>query len=187
MNNIHSTIHEMHFNSRPSARGDEKIISALEKKVISIHAPPRGATPTRTAASGRPEYFNSRPSARGDRFGCGLNSGHRYFNSRPSARGDRAPDEYVFASDNFNSRPSARGDLATLATPSRAAFAFQFTPLREGRLVPSLARYCGLIFQFTPLREGRRKCTPNSCYSVRFQFTPLREGRQNGGAGNTGI
>ena len=66
MNNIHSTIHEMHFNSRPSARGDEKIISALEKKVISIHAPPRGATPTRTAASGRPEYFNSRPSARGD-------------------------------------------------------------------------------------------------------------------------
>ena len=200
MNNIHSTIHEMHFNSRPSARGDEKIISALEKKVISIHAPPRGATPTRTAASGRPEYFNSRPSARGDRFGCGLNSGHRYFNSRPSARGDRAPDEYVFASDNFNSRPSARGDLATLATPSRAAFAFQFTPLREGRqhqrrrvkrvhlisihapprgataVRPAPARPAK-HFNSRPSARGDRKGHAHGNIGV-FQFTPLREGRR---------
>ena len=60
-------VHLHDFNSRPSARGDEKIISALEKKVISIHAPPRGATRGLEMESGRrEEYFNSRPSARGD-------------------------------------------------------------------------------------------------------------------------
>ena len=32
------------FNSRPSARGDEKIAKKCEKGLISIHAPPRGAT-----------------------------------------------------------------------------------------------------------------------------------------------
>ena len=39
----------MHFNSRPSARGDAAMadISAIGK--ISIHAPPRGATFRRTA------------------------------------------------------------------------------------------------------------------------------------------
>ena len=34
--------------------------------IISIHAPPRGATMIATFASIRNAYFNSRPSARGD-------------------------------------------------------------------------------------------------------------------------
>ena len=33
---------------------------------ISIHAPPRGATIAAEATTVRPYYFNSRPSARGD-------------------------------------------------------------------------------------------------------------------------
>ena len=32
------------FNSRPSARGDKKLAENLKKGIISIHAPPRGAT-----------------------------------------------------------------------------------------------------------------------------------------------
>ena len=32
------------FNSRPSARGDHKIVALLALSDISIHAPPRGAT-----------------------------------------------------------------------------------------------------------------------------------------------
>ena len=77
-----------HFNSRPSARGDVCKSQRRERKSISIHAPPRGATfadsanaerlvisihaPPRGATAGRqagaysPDYFNSRPSARGD-------------------------------------------------------------------------------------------------------------------------
>ena len=35
---------KLYFNSRPSARGDEKNVKAQKKQLISIHAPPRGAT-----------------------------------------------------------------------------------------------------------------------------------------------
>ena len=56
--------------------------------MISIHAPPRGATRSLYRALALSAYFNSRPSARGDKhlknFFCVLS----YFNSRPSARGD---------------------------------------------------------------------------------------------------
>ena len=55
-----------YFNSRPSARGDMIAIFNRQKFVISIHAPPRGATYTVPARHLRRRYFNSRPSARGD-------------------------------------------------------------------------------------------------------------------------
>ena len=36
---------QAHFNSRPSARGDlTSDFANIERKIISIHAPPRGAT-----------------------------------------------------------------------------------------------------------------------------------------------
>ena len=56
-----------HFNSRPSARGDERLLwTDLLRKRISIHAPPRGATRNGRAAASMMVDFNSRPSARGD-------------------------------------------------------------------------------------------------------------------------
>ena len=123
-----------HFNSRPSARGDgtTTLFAASTCRifqftplregrlyidflvymivVISIHAPPRGATqwlltiwswgnisihaPPRGATAMvvdnlvMGKYFNSRPSARGDVAGLSLTAPRTYFNSRPSARGD---------------------------------------------------------------------------------------------------
>ena len=81
--------------------------------LISIHAPPRGATGTGRITSLTRMYFNSRPSARGDVLSRGFTksmiisihapprgaTGHLpsriprrfYFNSRPSARGDTPP------------------------------------------------------------------------------------------------
>ena len=79
-----------YFNSRPSARGDAhsaavRCFSAAfqftplregrpknaaqtgKELMISIHAPPRGATANNTS-SGSTKDFNSRPSARGDRM-----------------------------------------------------------------------------------------------------------------------
>ncbi len=56
-----------YFNSRPSARGDEKMVTGYEHKVyISIHAPPRGATTKHSKIRLPRTHFNSRPSARGD-------------------------------------------------------------------------------------------------------------------------
>ena len=121
------------FNSRPSARGDAlKWTDTLEIKLfqftplregrrlacmgqgatrlISIHAPPRGATYRYHAFSSMPFHFNSRPSARGDE----------------GAADDEEP------LTDFNSRPSARGDQFK-ETKSGFDSLFQFTPLREGR------------------------------------------------------
>ena len=106
-----------YFNSRPSARGDEKGWGKKRAYSISIHAPPRGATK------------NSM-----------LLGVWRYFNSRPSARGDGACNLFSWKRTHFNSRPSARGDNSRRSIQSGNE-AFQFTPLREGR--PS--RICGIL------------------------------------------
>mgnify|MGYP007084584875 CR=1 FL=1 len=110
--------------------------------MISIHAPPRGATIPPPVVYRWIKYFNSRPSARGDGFSFSFPSLRQHFNSRPSARGDRADLRSNQRGDgDFNSRPSARGDRierTALLLPGR----FQFTPLREGR-PPSPQVYAG--------------------------------------------
>ena len=54
------------FNSRPSARGDQRFRHRAGGRDISIHAPPRGATARERRGRNAPHNFNSRPSARGD-------------------------------------------------------------------------------------------------------------------------
>ena len=122
----------MHFNSRPSARGDTLLALWRFSVHISIHAPPRGATmPSCLHASSRP-YFNSRPSARGDEgvtpdgqtleisihapprgatvswWGAGMKA--IIFQFTPLREGRRDCDEAGGHVGHFNSRPSARGD-----------------------------------------------------------------------------
>ena len=100
----------LHFNSRPSARGDMATFVRLPPvSSISIHAPPRGATPTPPAKS---------PAA-------------RYFNSRPSARGDTSNVSGVTVLDISIHAPP-RGATPALRK-GRKTCRFQFTPLREGR------------------------------------------------------
>ena len=102
--------------------------------MISIHAPPRGATRRKARTAAPTRYFNSRPSARGDKIPghnhrvtipfqfTPLREGRHhqpisiistisYFNSRPSARGDRPAPSADQHHQHFNSRPSARGDM----------------------------------------------------------------------------
>ena len=59
--------------------------------IISIHAPPRGATEWFRGVPPARGHFNSRPSARGDAMQTAASSRHSNFNSRPSARGDLVP------------------------------------------------------------------------------------------------
>ena len=98
----------IHAPPRGATRLDAQIPHRL---LISIHAPPRGATLTTKHMAYRRKYFNSRPSARGDLL-------------------------------RYNQ----------IATPD----VFQFTPLREGRHFRGMTEHCIFAFQFTPLREGRR-------------------------------
>ncbi len=144
--------------------------------MISIHAPPRGATSISVEIAwsrlfqftplreGRLSFFSSpktslyisihAPPRGATKHLCGALCAGLYFNSRPSARGD------------------IRGCVY------RGIELFQFTPLREGRPFYAMQIMLGNKFQFTPLREGRHSSIVGmKCWSP-FQFTPLREGRQ---------
>ena len=120
-----------YFNSRPSARGDLKALNVPDEAIISIHAPPRGAT-----AENGAKYV---------KMG---------FQFTPLREGRLPPALARATRSYFNSRPSARGD------PVRADAAIN-----------------GVLFQFTPLREGRHRRRSRDGSPVLFQFTPLREGR----------
>ena len=102
-----------HFNSRPSARGDALSVTWRTCSIISIHAPPRGATDWLERAAAALAYFNSRPSARGDWRTKRRRKQNVAFQFTPLREG-RPTDEQ----------------------PPRAATTFQFTPLREGRPRP---------------------------------------------------
>ena len=105
-----------HFNSRPSARGDDG-----ERVRFAAWC-----------------YFNSRPSARGDSHFPSSTTERGVFQFTPLREGRLNAVQYEHSQDYFNSRPSARGDIIidSLACPIHL---FQFTPLREGRPSPSPA------------------------------------------------
>ena len=128
---------------------------------ISIHAPPRGATPE----SGKH---------------CQL---ERDFNSRPSARGDCARTRRHTEITHFNSRPSARGD-PKFGRCYDERILFQFTPLREGRLYVWTSLATPVEFQFTPLREGRlSKARLATAWHPYFNSRPSARGDAGGSAG----
>ena len=164
-----------YFNSRPSARGDPKEGKGMSGFVISIHAPPRGATaqafallaavlqfqftPLREGRRRRrctpqsPRYFNSRPSARGD-CPCSSHTAHsvRYFNSRPSARGDRLCTSHKRQLFYFNSRPSARGDDTPAPRPGSRAISIHAPP--RGATPTSSHSSLGINFNSRPSARG---------------------------------
>ena len=189
-----------HFNSRPSARGDASARNVPRKPLISIHAPPRGATkgnviaderyiisihaPPRGATATRrgfltPVLFQFTPLREGRRLaGSPCDVSRHHFNSRPSARGDDGERVRFAAWCYFNSRPSARGDSHFPSSTTERGV-FQFTPLREGRHYHRLA--CvphPLISIHAPPRGATQPIPSHAREVLRFQFTPLREGRR---------
>ena len=154
--------------------------SALSKPInlgkISIHAPPRGAT-RRSQGTIPYALFQFTPLREGRRVRNFIKQRRRvYFNSRPSARGDG------------------------IAAPALLLAEFQFTPLREGRrpvvhlqFLPfynfnsrpsargdrrEAILFLRLIhFNSRPSARGDNDGTIATAAANVFQFTPLREGR----------
>ena len=177
---------------RPSALAKAQIL-----KAISIHAPPRGATPSRCRNESRGSRFQFTPLREGRHRLDGeegsiyifqftpLREGRLpstraaittfYFNSRPSARGDELLIRHYIRVTYFNSRPSARGDVRTWSNWDGTSISIHAPP--RGATVCYGRIYYEIVFQFTPLREGRLcvRCYVPACRI--FQFTPLREGR----------
>ena len=163
-------------------------------RIISIHAPPRGATCIVAGRSCTKPDFNSRPSARGDKAcllaslisihapprgatllrGGLLRGGLISIHAPP--RGATAAAPRLRAEANyFNSRPSARGDRKADAD-ALAADLFQFTPLREGRRGTKMKISIKKISIHAPPRGATRRQVLHFPHLL-FQFTPLREGR----------
>ena len=126
-----------------------------QRWLISIHAPPRGATRRRRLGSAGKLYFNSRPSARGDARDCG-EAGHVCW--------------------HFNSRPSARGDTSN-SERRKTMSIFQFTPLREGRR-SGIVTLRGITNDFNsrPSARGDRWCTHRYCLPCNFNSRPSARG-----------
>ena len=144
---------------------------------ISIHAPPRGATAT-AASTETPSRFQFTPLREGRRASGETSNGAENFNSRPSARGDGQQGYLGLHQGYFNSRPSARGDKSC---PNRTATSslFQFTPLREGRHPLHECNTEGIFISIhAPPRGATCEAAPQHRYLFLFQFTPLREGRR---------
>ena len=187
------------FNSRPSARGDPPRHGRRHADLISIHAPPRGATCNAAVRELATIYFNSRPSARGDPALVEAGVAVRAISIHAPPRG--ATDEWLARRNrlhHFNSRPSARGDhYDTLQVTILSTF--QFTPLREGRQGNHHEVCLPAHFNSRPSARGDESwdemledtdisihAPPRGATAVpapeglapQFQFTPLREGRR---------
>ena len=132
-----------HFNSRPSARGDQVSDERAELQRISIHAPPRGATRRGCEYPQGADYFNSRPSARGDKDGMPSGKTEAIFQFTPLREGRRC--------QRSNEGPESA--ISIHAPPRGATEAGEAGEATSGR------------FQFTPLREGRQQKICNFCKS----------------------
>ena len=187
-----------YFNSRPSARGNPAVAGALRRRLISIHAPPRGATRF-APPNDEIARFQFTPLREGQLHGVHQRPGTlQNFNSRPSARGNAMYQSRPANRIYFNSRPSARGNAMT--EKHSAVWLFQFTPLREGQhYFPGDEYVIDLISIHAPPRGATHKVVallaladisihapPRGATLFRgtsssrglFQFTPLREGRR---------
>ena len=186
-----------YFNSRPSARGDAAMQLAQAGGIISIHAPPRGATMLPAEICPAASYFNSRPSARGDDGWGAVLADWRHFNSRPSARGDMKRLTQLWKPTVFQFTPLREGRLdvgfnvsrpnisihapprgATCREATRRDDHFYFNSRPSARGDEGTAIYCddGFIFQFTPLREGRRMSYTTATPTKYFNSRPSARG-----------
>ena len=165
-----------HFNSRPSARGDSKVTALYNKSEvfqftplregrpcrtrhprlvsISIHAPPRGAT----LAGGKCPDLCANISIHAPPRGATIVDGFLLsvdpISIHAPPRGATTHTVAASRHKNFNSRPSARGDCNLhFHLPF---FAFQFTPLREGRLARLRVLGAAANFNSRPSARGDR-------------------------------
>ena len=107
----HAPHYEHDFNSRPSARGDGYIGQGDKSDLISIHAPPRGAT-RRRGRQRKQSPISIHAPPRGA-TAAGTDKGNtKLFQFTPLREGRRRLPKQARKTRNFNSRPSARGDLS---------------------------------------------------------------------------
>ena len=164
-----------YFNSRPSARGDPQEFSMRRAALISIHAPPRGATSQKNAKKG-----------------------FTRFQFTPLREGRRAPVWYHIIRSNISIHAPPRGATCAILVSSAGSISIHAPPRGATRACWLAADGADISIHAPPRgateqnrRESGRRSYFNSRPSARgdafsrrgatysqFQFTPLREGRR---------
>ena len=129
-------------------------------RVISIHAPPRGATGIAELACRRMAISIHAPPRGATISGSALHQDNLIFQFTPLREG--------------RLKAFLDGDEVRL---------FQFTPLREGRLARRAAQSAAAHFNSRPSARGDPLLISGRIPREIFQFTPLREGRRQGISG----
>ena len=189
-----------HFNSRPSARGDAEMTESCTQSINFNSRPSARGDKPFSLPPVSPRYFNSRPSARGDhmvfaipRFailfqftplregrqgGCTRNHLFQGISIHAPPRGATGVDLTLMHFDRISIHSPPRGATLQGQRFFPASQGFQFTPLREGRLLAATVCVACAYFNSRPSARGdlhERRQTARKCV---FQFTPLREGRR---------
>ncbi len=142
---------------------------------VSIHAPARGAT---TCIFFRPTlglWFQSTPLHEG-RPGTAAHSPHlARFNPRPCTRGDQFRRSGGAGSMRFNPRPCTRGDWIFPSSPAPYGVSIH-APARGATLVLTALGGSDLVSIHAPAR-GATGCNLRPRIVLLFQSTPLHEGR----------
>ena len=159
----------------PARGATHRHVGARPAGDISILAPARGATPPVFRFRESLDGFQFSPLREGRPRSGSSPQRRPYFNSRPCERGD-ASQAPRFHQAAISILAPARG--ATDSTAIRWYIqAFQFSPLREGRLHPSTYKIAKSHFNSRPCERGDHLLTEYNADTGLFQFSPLREGR----------
>ena len=169
------------FNSRPSARGDRKGEHGIVVCRISIHAPPRGATPS-SLKRALSTQFQFTPLREGRQKKDHRRCHHHKFQFTPLREGRRyrawMGEEALEISIHAPPRGATKPVMAyglhqkiSIHAPPRGATAYR------------PACFCRRYFNSRPSARGDKTQEVNAIAANGFQFTPLREGRRRGFCG----
>ena len=169
--------HGHQFQFTPLREG-RRFTAAAEtiRGIISIHAPPRGATIVQRARQSV-RLFQFTPLREGRPVPRMLPSKSLMISIHAPPRGATMAALPVSNTPlNFNSRPSARGDSTLNAAPVACSISIHAPP--RGATRSSILAAAGCYFNSRPSARGDAIFVPSDAEKYGFQFTPLREGRQ---------
>ena len=189
--------HTPYFNSRPSARGDEQVLPRRFCRVISIHAPPRGATPSNLSRAIRSSISIHAPPRGATVRAAVTRRIVSVISIHAPPRG--ATVEYLrqIVSDQISIHAPPRGATRrpkffqsprpiSIHAPPRGAThqkhfeeentIFQFTPLREGRHRLGKRGFSRAYFNSRPSARGDRQHEAKYAYRRYFNSRPSARG-----------
>ena len=140
----------------PPRGATHKVVALLALADISIHAPPRGATSGSVISSVGMQKFQFTPLREGRRPNLLNDYCVDGFQFTPLREGRRRHGVRRHGNNHFNSRPSARGDALSVTYDALVQLISIHAPPR-GATMLGFPDSPAILFQFTPLREGRHE------------------------------